>query len=51
MSDLDMMAAERLRRAMHLKYGVVDFEDFVDQLCAMKMDQYGLESRCRRLEI
>jgi hypothetical protein len=52
MSDLTMMRAERLRKAMVMKYGTIDFGDFTEQLCAISMEEdHGLKSRTRRLEI
>ena len=51
MSDLDMFYTERVRRALRLKDGSVDFGNFVEELCDVRRNANGLKTSVRRLEI
>lgn len=51
MSDMDFFYSQRVRRALRLRDGGVDFSHFVDELTDNKREQHGLETSSRRLEI
>ena len=51
MSDLDMFYADRVRRALRLRDGVVDFDDFVEALLDERRRLHGLKTSDRSLEI
>ena len=52
MSDFDYFYAERVRRALFLRDGVVDFDLFYESLLEQKREFHGLpKSSSWRLEI